>query len=175
MNFQRATAPATEDRSPDAWAACRRAVQPRGSGTGRGGRVLRRSTDASGLLAAADLRCPAGRDLPVVGPATADQEQFQDGVPYWARLGRVLPAGPPRLGLRGGPAQRETAGSGVVLSRVLAERTHPTAIQSATLMYKLAVSGQPAEGSVLPERISYMSCFRLFKPQGLFARSCRLI
>jgi len=43
------------------------------------------------------------------------------------------------------------------------------------MMYKLAVSGQPAEGSVLPERISYMSCFRLFKPQGLFAISCRLI
>ena len=47
MNFERATAPASEKRSSGAWAACRRAVQPRGSGAGRGGRVLRRCTDAS--------------------------------------------------------------------------------------------------------------------------------
>ena len=42
--------------------------------------------------------------------------QFQDGVPHWARLGRVLPAGRPRPGLRRGPAQRGPADSGIVLS-----------------------------------------------------------
>ena len=49
-------------------------------------------------------------------PAAADQEQLQDGLPHWTRLGRVLPAGLPRPGLRGGPAQRGPAGGGVVLS-----------------------------------------------------------
>lgn len=70
--------------------------------------------DASELLPAVDLRCPAGGDLPADEPTAPDQEQPQDGLPHWARLGRVLPAGLPRPGLRRGPAQRGPADSGVV-------------------------------------------------------------
>ena len=116
MNLERAKVPAPEDRSPDAWAARRRAAQPRGSRSGRGGRILRPSTDAPELLAAADLRCPTGGDLLVDEPAAADPEHLRIGFPHWTRLGRVLPADLPRPGLRGGPAQRGSAGRDLVLS-----------------------------------------------------------
>ena len=69
-----------------------------------------------GLLATADLCCPADSDLLVGGPAAADQEHLQDGLPHWTRLRRLLPVGLPRSGLRGGPAQRGPAGDGIVLS-----------------------------------------------------------
>ena len=117
MNLERATAPAAEDRPPDTWVARRRVVQPRDSGSRRGGRVLRRSANSPGLLPAADLHRPAGGDLLIGEPAAAAQEHLQDGLPHWARLRRVLPTGLPRLGLRGSPAQRGPAGGGVVLSR----------------------------------------------------------
>lgn len=116
--MERAKVPVTEDRPSDAWAARRRVVQPRDSGATRGGRVLRQTAIASGLIPATGLHCPAGGDLLADEPAAADQKHLQDGFPqYWARLGRVLPADLPRPGLRGGPAQRGSAGSGVVLSK----------------------------------------------------------
>ena len=74
-----ATVPATEDRPPDAWAARRRVVQPPSSGVGRGGRIRRWSAVVSGLLAAADLRCPTGGDLLVSEPSAADQKSFKMG------------------------------------------------------------------------------------------------
>lgn len=103
------TAPATEDRPPDAWTARRWVVQPHGSRAGRSGRIVRQTAIASGLIPATGLHCPAGGDLLVSEPSTADQEHLQDGFPHWGRLGRVLPVGLPRPGLHGGPAQRGPA------------------------------------------------------------------
>lgn len=62
--------------------------------------------DASELLRAVDLRCPAGGDLPAGEPAATDQENFQDGLSNRPRLEKVLTTGLRQHGLRGGPAQR---------------------------------------------------------------------
>ena len=69
--------------------------------------ALWQPADASELLPAVELRCPAGGDLPADEPAASAHERLQDGFPHWARLGRVLPAGLPRLGLRDGPANND--------------------------------------------------------------------
>ena len=62
--------------------------------------------DASELLRAVDLRCPAGGDLPAGEPAAKDQEHFQDGLSNRPRLEKVLTTGLRQHGLRGGPAQQ---------------------------------------------------------------------
>ena len=94
--------------------------------------ALRQPANASELLPAVDLHCRAGGDLPIEESTNAAQEQFQDGAPYWPRARRVLPAGLPRPELRGSPAQRGTAGRGLVRSKATTtEQTAPLSVRSA--------------------------------------------
>lgn len=131
MNFERATAPGAEDHSPDAWGARWQVAQSRNSGSGRGGRVLRRSANPPGLLPTADLHRPAGGDLLVAEPAATDQKYLQHGGVHWPQIQRVLPAAPPRPWLRDGRAQRGTAGRGLVRSKATTtEQAGPVAVRS---------------------------------------------